>query len=158
MFWNTFATDFVNNHETHRTVANIIFCMADPKGAELKKAAAAVIISLRKLDEHKLSEMVARVPNTLKDLASQAMRMGLQDSATGATGGDFRCASRSHAEPVASIQERREQGEDRQADTRHPEPVAPVPKGSERRARQAGGRREERSRAEPVAQAGERAS
>lgn len=132
--------------------------MADPKGAELKKAAAAVIISLRKLDEHKLSEMVARVPNTLKDLASQAMRMGLQDSATGATGGDFRCASRSHAEPVASIQERREQGEDRQADTRHPEPVAPVPKGSERRARQAGGRREERSRAEPVAQAGERAS
>ncbi|XP_064193959.1 CLIP-associating protein 2-like isoform X22 [Anguilla rostrata] len=74
------APDFVNSSETRLAVSRIITWTTEPKSAEVRKAAQAVLIALFQLNTPEFTMLLGALPKTFQDGATKLLQNHLRHS------------------------------------------------------------------------------
>ncbi|XP_055012941.1 CLIP-associating protein 2 isoform X4 [Boleophthalmus pectinirostris] len=74
------APDFVNSSETRLAVSRLITWTTDPKSAEVRKAAQAVLIALFQLNTPEFTKLLAALPKTFQDGATKLLHNHLKNT------------------------------------------------------------------------------
>ncbi|KAK7899130.1 hypothetical protein WMY93_019983 [Mugilogobius chulae] len=74
------APDFVNSSETRLAVSRLITWTTDPKSAEVRKAAQAVLIALFQLNTPEFTMLLAALPKTFQDGATKLLQNHLKNT------------------------------------------------------------------------------
>uniref|UniRef100_A0A3B3ZCT7 TOG domain-containing protein n=1 Tax=Periophthalmus magnuspinnatus TaxID=409849 RepID=A0A3B3ZCT7_9GOBI len=78
------APDFVNSSETRLAVSRLITWTTDPKSAEVRKAAQAVLIALFQLNTPEFTKLLAALPKTFQDGATKLLHNHLKNTGNAA--------------------------------------------------------------------------
>lgn len=78
------APDFENSSETRLAVSRLITWTTDPKSAEVRKAAQAVLISLFQLNTPEFTMLLAALPKTFQDGATKLLQNHLKNTGNAA--------------------------------------------------------------------------